>query len=125
MRLGGKRFHRIVPSAQHVADPGDTSFHHNDGGDAIARAHAANIKSFFDVIGILHPAPEPGDLLRAIGDRVAHPGFVQAGQGGSRRHSTHRRDGTFDAAVATSYGFMSKRDYETATDIVAKDYRSQ
>ena len=27
--------------------------------------------------------------------------------------------------MATSYGLMSKRDYETATDIVAKDYRSE
>src|SRR5712671_5755795 len=117
MRLGGKRFHRVVPSAQHVADAGEATLHHGDRADAIARAHAANIESFLDVIGILHPAPETRDLLRAIGDRVAHAGFVQAGQGGGRRHSTYRRDWTFDTAVATSYGFMSKRDYETATDI--------
>src|SRR5207245_11532085 len=78
-----------------------------------------------DVIRILNPAQGTGDLLRAKGDRVAHAGFVQAGQGSSRGHSTHRRDGTFDAAVAAPYGLMSKRDYETATDIIAKDYRSE
>jgi len=67
-----------------------------------------------------HPAPETGDLLRANEIAFSACRFRPAGQGGPPPPFTHRRDGTFDAAVATSYGFMSKRDYETATDIVAR-----
>ena len=55
--LGGKCFYRVVPSAQYIADTSKSRLHHDYRSDAIAGAHAADVKGFFNVIGILDPTP--------------------------------------------------------------------
>jgi hypothetical protein len=90
-----------------------------------SRPHAADVEGLLDVIEVLHPAPEPRHLLRAIGDRVAHPGLVEAGQRRRRRHPPHRRDGGLDAAVAAPNRFVSQRDDEAAAHVIAEHDRPE
>jgi hypothetical protein len=82
---------------------------------SFANSHSREHMADYLIATASRPSP-----ARAIGDCVAHARFVQAGQRSSRRHSAHRRDGSVDAAMATSYGFMSERDDETATDVVSE-----
>ena len=58
VRLGGKRLDRVVPSAQYIADTGKSRLDHDHSSHAVAGAHAADVKGFLNVIGILDPAPE-------------------------------------------------------------------
>ena len=124
-RVGGERLQRVVPARQHVADGSAAALHHDGGRDAVASTHPANVECLLDVLVVLYPAPEAGDLLGAVGDCVAHPLLTEPRQGRRRGHAAHGRDGTFDGSVALANGIVAEGDDEATSDVVAEHDRPE
>ena len=78
------------------------------------------VERFFYVLCIPPQAPDAGDLLRRVRERVEHSFFIQASHGGRRRGGAERCARALGAAVRGANQVRLQRHEKTAAEIVAK-----
>src|SRR5205814_7584274 len=71
-------------------------------------------------LGVTIPAPNTGDLLGRVRERIAHPFFIQTSQRGGSGGAAERGARALGAAVRGAHQVWSQREEKAATEIVAE-----
>ena len=99
------------------------SHHHR--GHAVASAHSGEVERLFNMLRIAFPAPDPGHLLRCVGQRVPHSFFIEPGQRRCSSHGAKGRADAFRTTVGRANVVRPKGHQKPAAQVVTESHGAQ
>ncbi len=119
-----KAVEEIALPDERLLDAGHAGFDHQSAGDAVARAHAAEVERLLDVFKIAVPVGTARCLLHGIGEQISHLQRIEAQQRGGRGGRAEIDAdgmGRVDGGVRRR---IAERHVETRADVIAERDRA-